>query len=64
MKKVLLFNPKSAVAKHRIPNSIMNIAASVEGIYDWAIVDGNREADPYEKICEYLSTGNFKYERR
>jgi radical SAM superfamily enzyme YgiQ (UPF0313 family) len=61
MKKVLLFNPKSAVAKHRIPNSIMNIAASVEGLYDWAIVDGNCETDPYEKICEYLATGQFKY---
>jgi len=61
MNKVILFNPKSAIAKHRIPNSLMNIAASVEGIYDWVIVDGNRETDPCEKICKYLSTGAFKY---
>jgi anaerobic magnesium-protoporphyrin IX monomethyl ester cyclase len=60
MKKILLFNPKSAVAKHRVPNSIMNIAASVNGIAEWVIVDGNRETDPYEKIATYLATGDFR----
>jgi len=61
MNKVLLFNPRSARAKHRIPNAIMNIAASVDGKYEWVIVDGNRETDPYQKICSYLKTGEFKY---
>lgn len=61
MNKVLLFNPKSAVAKHRVPNSLLNIAASIEGRYDWVIVDGNCENDPFEKIVGYLSTGEFKY---
>ena len=61
MNKVLLFNPRSAVAKYRVPNSILNIAASIEGIFDWAIVDGNRETDPYEKIESYLLTGEYKY---
>src|SRR5450432_3374365 len=61
MNKVLLFNPTSATAKHRVPNSIMNIAASIEGVFEWVIVDGNREPDPYQKIVEYLSTGEFKY---
>jgi radical SAM superfamily enzyme YgiQ (UPF0313 family) len=61
MNKVLLFNPKSAVAKHRIPNSILNIAASVEGLYEWVIVDGNCEPDPYRKIADHLRTGEFKY---
>jgi anaerobic magnesium-protoporphyrin IX monomethyl ester cyclase len=61
MNKVLLFNPTSATAKHRVPNSIMNIAASIEGVFEWVIVDGNREPDPYQKIAEYLSTGEFKY---
>ncbi len=46
MNKVILYNPKSAVAKHRIPNSILNIAAAIEGKYDWVIVDGNIETDP------------------
>ncbi len=61
MNKVLLFNPKSAVAKHRIPNSILNIAASVEGRYEWTIVDGNCETDPLKKIWDYLRTGAYKY---
>jgi anaerobic magnesium-protoporphyrin IX monomethyl ester cyclase len=61
MNKVLLFNPKSAEAKYRIPNSIMNIAASVDGKYEWIIVDGNRETDPYKKMKTYLSTGEYKY---
>jgi anaerobic magnesium-protoporphyrin IX monomethyl ester cyclase len=61
MNKVLLFNPRSAIAKHRIPNSVMNIAASVEGLYEWVIVDGNREQDSYKTISDYLSTGEYGY---
>jgi len=59
--KVILFNPRSAIAKYRIPNSILNIAASIEGKYEWAIVDGNCEADPMEKIESYLRTGEYGY---
>jgi anaerobic magnesium-protoporphyrin IX monomethyl ester cyclase len=58
---VLLFNPRSAMAKHRVPNSILNIAASIEGRFPWVVVDGNREEDPYQKIREYLETGAFRY---
>lgn len=61
MNKVLLFNPQSAVAKHRVPNSIMNIAASIDGQQEWVIVDGNRDPDPFTKIKAYLLTGSYKY---
>src|SRR6201998_701013 len=61
MNKVLLFNPRSAIAKHRIPNAIMNIAASIDGKYEWTIVDGNRDEFAYEKIASILSTGEYKY---
>jgi len=61
MGKVLLFNPRSARSKPRIPNSILNIAASIEGVFDYVIVDGNIETDPYEKISSYLSDGTFSY---
>lgn len=61
MNKVLLFNPRSARSKPRIPNSILSIAASIDGLYDYAIVDGNLESDPLKKIISYLSTGEFKY---
>jgi len=61
MKKVLLFNPRSAVAKHRVPNSLLNIAASVEGRFGWTIVDGNCEEDPYSVLSAHLSTGAYRY---
>jgi anaerobic magnesium-protoporphyrin IX monomethyl ester cyclase len=61
MKKVILFNPKSADHKHRIPNSILSIAASIEGKYDWVVVDGNFENDALAKLEEYLQTGDYHY---
>ena len=61
MNKVILFNPKSANSTFRIPNSILNIAASIDGKYDWVIVDGNRETDPAQVILNYLATGEYKY---
>jgi len=61
MSKILLFNPQSANGKYRIPNSILSIAASIEGKYEWVIVDGNRDANPLEVIESYLKTGEYKY---
>jgi radical SAM superfamily enzyme YgiQ (UPF0313 family) len=49
------------VNKYRVPNSILQVAASVEGLFEWSIVDGNREQDPYEKLASYLRTGQYKY---
>jgi len=61
MNKVLLFNPQSAKHGYRIPNSILQIAASINGEYDYVFVDGNLEIDPYQKIVEYFNTGGFKF---
>lgn len=61
MSKIILFNPKSAEGKYRIPNSILSIAASVEGKYDWTIVDGNRDAEPLATMEKLLSSGEYKY---
>jgi len=61
MNKILFFNPRSANYKPRIPNSILSVASAVEGKYDYAIVDGNMENDPAEKIFNYLRTGEYKY---
>lgn len=61
MKKVLLFNPRSANHKYRIPNSILQVAAALEGKFGWAIVDGNLEQDPWETLSGYLSSGEFGY---
>ncbi len=58
---IILFNPRSANSKHRIPNSILQIGASIDGKYDYVFVDGNLEQDAWAKLKEYLSTGEFKY---
>ena len=52
MKKVILFNPRSANYKPRIPNSIFSIASSIEGIREYVMVDGNLEVDPWDKILK------------
>jgi anaerobic magnesium-protoporphyrin IX monomethyl ester cyclase len=59
MPKVLLFNPRSARSKPRIPNSILSIAASIEGMFEYVIVDGNMEDDPLPVILAQLSSGDF-----
>lgn len=55
MSAVILFNPRSANSKPRIPNSILQVAASIEGKYNYFMVDGNMEKDPLPKILQYLN---------
>lgn len=61
MHKVILFNPRSANSKHRVPNSILQVGASIFGKHDFVFVDGNLERDPWVVIERYLSTGEFRY---
>src|SRR6185295_19176161 len=61
MKKVILFNPRSARTKHRIPNSILQVGASIHGKFEYVLVDGNLEKDPWFKIKNYLASGEFKF---
>ena len=58
---IILFNPRSANSKHRIPNSILQVGASIDGKYEYVFIDGNLEPNPWKKIQSYLSTGKFKY---
>ncbi len=60
MHKVLLFNPRSANSKPRIPNSILQVAASIHDRFLYFIVDGNLETDPWEKILHYIKTENIQ----
>lgn len=57
--KVLLFNPRSANSKHRIPNSILQVGASIHGKYDYVFVDGNLESDPWHTIEKHLQTNDI-----
>ena len=61
MQKVLFFNPRAASSKPRIPNSILQVAASIDHSHDWVIVDGNLEEDPWMQIEEHLAGGSFRY---
>jgi len=59
--KVILFNPRSAEQKHRIPNSILQVGGSIEGKFDYVFVDGNCEKDPWLTIKNHLETGEFGF---
>lgn len=59
--KIILFNPRSAKWKHRIPNSILQIAASIHNKFDYVFVDGNLERDCLNKIKSYLDSNEFRY---
>jgi len=61
MSKVILFNPRSANSKYRIPNSILQIGASIENKFNYVFVDGNLESNPWKKIEGFLSSGDYKY---
>ena len=57
--KILLFNPRSANSKPRIPNSVLQIAASVNEKHEFVIVDGNCEKDPLSVIMNHLKTNTI-----
>ena len=59
--KIIIFNPKSANSKHRIPNSILQVGASIHGKYEYVFVDGNLEKDSWKTMSSYFNTGEFKY---
>jgi len=59
--KVLLFNPRAANHKPRIPNSVLQVAASINHFCDWVIVDGNLEENPEEKIFSLLTKSDFSF---
>ena len=51
---IIIFNPRSADAKHRIPNSILQIGASIHGTYHYEFIDGNLEDNPEKKILALI----------
>ncbi|MGI8586227.1 MAG: B12-binding domain-containing radical SAM protein [Chloroflexia bacterium] len=42
---IILYNPRSAETKQRLPISVLALAAVFEGKYPWKLVDGNLDAD-------------------
>lgn len=58
---ILLFNPRAQNHKARIPNSILSVAASIDGVHDYVIVDGNLEEDPSVPIFNYLKNSDVSF---
>ncbi|MCA6363067.1 MAG: B12-binding domain-containing radical SAM protein [Bacteroidetes bacterium] len=58
---VLLFNPLATPTKPRIPNSVLQVASSIDHSHQWQIVDGNIDQDPWPVIRKHLQTGKFSY---
>jgi radical SAM superfamily enzyme YgiQ (UPF0313 family) len=58
--KIIIFNPRSADAKHRIPNSILQVGASIADRYTFEFVDGNLESDPEAKIEQLIRAGKVE----
>lgn len=56
---ILFFNPRASKHKPRIPNSILQVAASIDKDHNYVIVDGNLEIDPYQKIISLFQKGEF-----
>ncbi|MDR3667090.1 MAG: radical SAM protein [Ignavibacteriaceae bacterium] len=61
MNGIIFFNPRSGKYNRRVPLSILQVAASIHNKYEYVIVDGNFEIDPWIKIERYIKSGNFKY---
>ena len=58
---ILLFNPRSARWKHRLPLSLLSLAAVLEGQYDYEIVDGNFEADAAGTLARIIRQKDIRY---
>ena len=56
---VIIFNPRSADAKHRIPNSILQVGSSIEGKFPYHLVDGNLEKQPLQTLFKIIDEENI-----
>mgnify|MGYP002628260395 CR=1 FL=1 len=59
--KILLFNPRSADAKHRIPNSILQVGGALQEDYEVIFVDGNLEINPQKTIINYFENSEVEF---
>jgi radical SAM superfamily enzyme YgiQ (UPF0313 family) len=58
---IALFNPKSAPSKHRIPLSILALAAVLEGRYAYEILDGNIDRDIRRTLFRVIREKGIRY---
>jgi radical SAM superfamily enzyme YgiQ (UPF0313 family) len=58
---ILLFNPRSARWKHRLPLSLLSLGAALEGRYEYEIVDGNFEANAEQTLSRTILEKGVRY---
>lgn len=59
---ILLYNPRAAESKPRLPISVLSLAAVFEGKYAWKLVDGNLDPDAGNTLISTLeSDQSIKY---
>ncbi|MSS71430.1 MAG: radical SAM protein [Candidatus Latescibacteria bacterium] len=52
---LLLYNPRSAWSKRRVPMSLLAIGSVLEGRFDYRILDGNFLSDPVRQVSEVIA---------
>lgn len=52
--EIVLYNPRSATGKHRVPMSLLALGSMLEGQMDYHIIDGNFLHDPVRKLGDCL----------
>ncbi len=58
---ILLVNPKATNWHYRIPLSILAIGASIEGAYNYEILDGNIDSSLQETVLQKIRRGGIRY---
>ncbi|MBI2951488.1 cobalamin B12-binding domain-containing protein, partial [bacterium] len=52
---LLLYNPRSAWSKHRVPMSLLALGSTLEGRLDYRILDGTFLSDPIRQVSEIVA---------
>lgn len=52
---IILYNPRAAETKRRLPLSVLSLAAVLEGRYPWTLVDGNADLHAGQTILDLLA---------
>jgi anaerobic magnesium-protoporphyrin IX monomethyl ester cyclase len=52
---IILYNPRAAESKQRLPLSVLSLAAVFEGRYPWTLVDGNVDRNAGQTILDLLA---------
>ncbi len=58
---IALINPQATRWRYRIPLSVLSIGASLEGRYDYEIIDGNIDRHIFSTLPKLIEEKNLKY---